>query len=63
MAGHHRHLQGELSAFDLQAQFAKTGVQIETNELKRWNDNINAVTRIKDREFPEQTIPIKARVP
>ena len=31
-------------------------------ELKRLNDNINAITRIKDREFPEQTIPVKATI-
>ena len=31
-------------------------------ELKRLNDNINAVTRIKDRDFPEQTIPVRANI-
>ena len=31
-------------------------------ELKVINDNINAITRIKEREFPEQTIPVKASI-
>ena len=31
-------------------------------ELKKLNDNINAITRIKEREFPEQTIPVKASI-
>jgi hypothetical protein len=34
-----------------------------TREQRRQlNDNINAVTRIIDREFPEQTIPVKANI-
>ena len=32
------------------------------DELKAFNENINAVTRIRDREFPEQTIPVKASI-
>jgi hypothetical protein len=31
-------------------------------DLKKLNDNINSITRIKDREFPEQTIPVKASI-
>jgi hypothetical protein len=54
--------QGKVSAFDLQAQFASIGKTLGMDELKRLNDNINAITRIKEREFPEQTIPIKANI-
>jgi len=52
--------QRSISAFDLQAQFAGVGKDIGMDELKRLNENINAITRIRDREFPEQTIPVKA---
>ena len=31
-------------------------------ELKRLNENINVITLIREREFPEQTIPVKAKV-
>ena len=54
--------QGKISAFDLQPQFAALGKNISMNELKSLNENINAITRIKDRDFPEQTIPIKASI-
>lgn len=55
-------LSGKVSAFDLQAIFTEAGKQLDMEELKRLNDNINAVIRIKDREFPEQTIPIRANI-
>ena len=54
--------RGKISAFDLQTTFTSIGKPIEMAELKRLNDNINAITRIKDREFPEQTIPVKATI-
>lgn len=54
--------QRKVSAFDLQSQFAGVGKVIGMDELKLLNENINAITRIRDREFPEQTIPIKARI-
>lgn len=54
--------QAKVSAFDLGAQFAAMGKDMSVDELKRLNDNITAITRVKDREFPEQTIPIKATV-
>ena len=54
--------QRSISAFDLQAQFAGVGKDIGMDELKRLNENINAITRIRDREFPEQTIPVKASI-
>src|SRR5688572_7667655 len=47
-------LKGAVSAFDLQAAFAAHGKSLSMDELKTLNTNINAVTRIKDREFPEQ---------
>lgn len=53
---------GKVSAFDLQAKFAQVGKNLSMDELKKLNDNINAITRIKEREFPEQTIPVKASI-
>ena len=54
--------KGRVSAFDLQANFAVSGKSLTMDELKKLNDNINAITRIKEREFPEQTIPVKASI-
>ena len=54
--------QGKISAFDLQSAFTKVKKVLSMDELKHLNDNINAITRVKDREFPEQTIPIKATI-
>lgn len=54
--------KGKVSAFDLQAKYAQSGKNLSMDELKKLNDNINAITRIKDRVFPEQTIPVKARI-
>lgn len=54
--------KGKVSAFDLQAKFGAVGKNLTMDELKKLNDNINAITRIKEREFPEQTIPVKASI-
>ncbi len=54
--------QGKVSAFDLQASFATLNIMLSMEELKQLNEKINVVTRIKDREFPEQTIPVKAHI-
>lgn len=54
--------QGKVSAFDLQSAFAAVGQNLGMDELKHLNDNINAITRIREREFPEQTIPVKANI-
>lgn len=54
--------QGKVSAFDLQSQFDNVGKIIGMDELKKLNENINVITRIKEREFPEQTIPVKANI-
>lgn len=54
--------QGKISAFDLQGAFAAQDRNLGMDELKKLNDNINAVTRIRDREFPEQTIPVRANI-
>lgn len=54
--------KGNVSAFSLQAKFAELSRDLTMGELTRLNDNINAITRIKEREFPEQTIPVKASV-
>jgi hypothetical protein len=52
----------KVSAFDLQAKFAESGKNLTMQELKKLNDNINAITLIKEREFPEQIIPVKASI-
>ncbi len=54
--------KNKVSAFDLQTKFSAAGRNLEMDDLKRLNDNINAITRIRDREFPEQTIPVKASI-
>jgi hypothetical protein len=54
--------KGKVSAFDLQALYASAGRSLSMDELKKLNDNIAAITRIRDRDFPEQTIPVKANI-
>jgi uncharacterized protein with ParB-like and HNH nuclease domain len=54
--------QGKVSAFDLEKKFKEVGKTTETSELKKINDNINSITLIKEREFPEQNIPVKASI-
>jgi hypothetical protein len=54
--------QGTVGAFDLQSKFAALGRELSMDDLKSLNENITAVTRIKDLEFPEQTIPVKASI-
>lgn len=54
--------QGKVSAFDLQIKFAEIGKTLAMEDLKKLNDNINTVTLIKARNFPEQTIPVKASI-
>lgn len=54
--------QGKVDAFSLQAKFSEVASSIGMEELRRLNENINAIRRIIDREFPEQTIPVKANI-
>ncbi|MGB5157799.1 MAG: DUF262 domain-containing protein [Desulfobacterales bacterium] len=54
--------KGKVSAFDLQAKYAVIEKTLTMEELKKFNDNINTITRIKERDFPEQTIPIRASI-
>jgi len=54
--------KGKVNAFELQTRYAEMGKSLSMEDLKKLNDNINAITRIKDREFPEQTIPVKASI-
>lgn len=54
--------QGRIDVIDLEGQLEAVGRTLATEERKRINANINAVTRIKEREFPEQTIPVKATI-
>lgn len=54
--------QKRVGAFDLQTKFAAIGKQIEMDELKKLNDNINKITGVLERDFPEQIIPVKATI-
>jgi hypothetical protein len=54
--------KGKVSAFDLEALYASAGRSLSKDELKKLNDNIAAITRIRERDFPEQTIPVKASI-
>ncbi|MEI8282889.1 MAG: DUF262 domain-containing protein, partial [Armatimonadota bacterium] len=54
--------KGKVSAFDLKDKFAGAGKELDMVALKKLNDNINTITRIKEREFPDQTIPVKAKI-
>lgn len=54
--------KGKVSAFDLKDKFSDAGKELDMVALKKLNDNINTITRIKEREFPEQTIPVKAKI-
>ena len=53
---------GNVSVFDIQTECSKLGDELSIAELNRLNDNITSVRNIKERRFPEQTIPIKATV-
>jgi hypothetical protein len=54
--------QKKVGAFDLQSQFAAAGKEIGMEELKALNDNINRITGVLERDFPEQIIPVKATI-
>ena len=54
--------QKKVGAFDLQSQFAEVGKEIGMEELKALNDNINKITAVLERDFPEQIIPVKATI-
>jgi hypothetical protein len=54
--------QGKVDAFDLGSRFSDAGAEVGIDDLRLLNHSINAVTRIRDREFPEQTIPVKATI-
>jgi hypothetical protein len=54
--------QGRVTAFGLKERFDAIGRSVSMAELEQLNANINRITRIKEREFPEQTIPVKATI-
>jgi len=54
--------QGKVDAFDLGSSFSETGAEVGLDDLRRFNQSINAVKSIQDREFPEQTVPVKATI-
>jgi hypothetical protein len=53
---------GQRRAAPDEERFSETGVLVGMDDLRLLNQNINAVTRILDREFPEQTIPVTASI-
>ncbi len=56
---------GNITAFHIQSACSDIGKSLTVDELEYYNhllENITAITSIKDREFPEQTIPIKANI-
>ena len=54
--------RGKIDAFDLEPACSAIGKSLTIGELKLYNRNINAIKQIMDRDFPEQTIPIKANI-
>lgn len=54
--------QGKVDAFGLAELFSAAGTEVGIEDLKVLNRNVNAITSILDREFPEQTIPAKATI-
>lgn len=54
--------QKRVGAFDLQTKFAEIGKQLDMDDLKQLNDNINRITGVLERDFPEQIIPVKATI-
>ena len=54
--------RGKIDAFDLEPACSAIGKSLTIDELKQYNKNITAIKQIMDREFPEQTIPIKANI-
>lgn len=54
--------RGKIDAFDLAPACSAIGKSLTIDELKQYNKNINAIKQIVGREFPEQTIPIKANI-
>jgi hypothetical protein len=49
--------KGNVSAFDLQARFTDSGRKLTMDELKSLNDNINAITRIKEGNSQSKQFP------
>ena len=53
---------GKVNAAMIMNEFNKSGKTMADDDLTEIINNINAVTQIKERDFPEQIIPTKARV-
>lgn len=54
--------QGEINAVTLREQYEAAGTELGMDAFVQLNDNVNTITRIREREFPEQTIPAKASI-
>gem|GEM_PF-159797 len=54
--------QGKVDAFNISDKLTAAGKESGTEVLRLLNANINAVRQIREREFPEQTIPVKATI-
>ena len=54
--------KGNIDAFELQSKFEEYSVTLSMDEMKHINTNINTISRVVEREFPEQIIPPKATI-
>ena len=54
--------QGKVNAVSLREQYDAAGRPLDMDSFVKLNDNINTVARIRERDFPEQTIPAKASI-
>lgn len=52
----------KVDAFELQGRFDALGTTLSMEDMKHINTQINTISRIPDREFPEQIIPPKATI-
>jgi len=52
----------KVDAFELQSKFEALGTTISMDDMKHINTQINTISRIPDRDFPEQIIPPKATI-
>jgi len=56
--------KGDIGTFDIvnRIEECNIGVRLSKSEVNQINDTVNAITDIRNREFLEQTIPIKATI-
>lgn len=55
-------LQGKVDAFSIESELSASGRQLSREELRTMNANVGKILSIKERDFPEQQVPIRASV-